>query len=784
MRQVLYRALALLRRPFVIAVMLILVAGGVALCFVPLFGVPGYELGEALALAVGVLGGGVGVAAAFQERRLIQGRDPRPARALRIDGALSASAVALFTALLLLVVALVPPFVTALFRAIFTTQCNPLAHIGFFPLLTLPSALIASATGVLIGFSVRTWWMALLSWVLVLLASVVVTAWPIYFGPQVFAFNHFGGYFPGPLYDEALFLTPAVYAFRLQTVLIAAAAWLFTAFCLDMKEGRVRRPHFRPASAFLLAAVVAAVVGIEQQGPVLGLRTTNAWLAGKLGGLRTSEHFRIHYYRGKDKESLDRLERDLEFRFDQLRAFLGDAPKEPIDVYVYRSAAEKKQLVGAGGTQFAKPWQRALHINDAPFPHPVMKHELLHVMAAPFGSGPFHITARGAVLAQMAIVEGMAVAGDNHVDDLTLHQWAAAMRRRKLAPNVRDLFQPSGFYGAAANRAYTIAGSFLRFLADTRGTDKLRKLYFSGDFTAAYGKSLDELATEWERFIDAVPLDARAEAAAWRRFRRPSLFSRPCAREVATLEQAAGEFLASDPDEALALYQRCSRLQPDEPAFVLGEARALTRLDRMPEAEEVLAHLASKLSDQPSVATDVEMARGDIAWRAGKEDRARKHYEEILAHDPEPAQDRAARVKLAALGRPVLDAPIRAWFEEGADDVKLYLLREAVDRAPDDPYLHYLIGRRLTQSGAPRLALEHLQAALAHPLPESIHNEALRLQIEAEYLAGDCDRVREIVNVLPDFGAAFALWAREWVDRCDFEDRVYKGPLVPEGPFR
>ena len=113
MRQLLIRAVALLRRPAVIIAVLLMAGGGTALVFVPLFGVPGYELGEALALAVGVLGAIPALASAFQERRLIQGRDPRPQGALRSDGALGSAARALGAAFLLNVVVLVPPFLTA-----------------------------------------------------------------------------------------------------------------------------------------------------------------------------------------------------------------------------------------------------------------------------------------------------------------------------------------------------------------------------------------------------------------------------------------------------------------------------------------------------------------------------------------------------------------------------------------------------------------------------------------------------------------------------------------------
>ena len=78
MRQVLSsRATALLRRPAVLAVVGLVALGGSALVFLPLFGLPGFELSLAISIAVGLLGGGVGIAAAGLERRILRGEDPR-----------------------------------------------------------------------------------------------------------------------------------------------------------------------------------------------------------------------------------------------------------------------------------------------------------------------------------------------------------------------------------------------------------------------------------------------------------------------------------------------------------------------------------------------------------------------------------------------------------------------------------------------------------------------------------------------------------------------------------
>src|SRR5262245_38436451 len=73
MEQVLIRALALLRRPLVAGVLLAVGVGGAMLVRLPLLRVPGFELSQTLTLVLGLFGGGVGIAAARQERRLLQG---------------------------------------------------------------------------------------------------------------------------------------------------------------------------------------------------------------------------------------------------------------------------------------------------------------------------------------------------------------------------------------------------------------------------------------------------------------------------------------------------------------------------------------------------------------------------------------------------------------------------------------------------------------------------------------------------------------------------------------
>jgi hypothetical protein len=145
---------------------------------------------------------------------------------------------------------------------------------------------------------------------------------------------------------------------------------------------------------------------------------------------------------------------------------------------------------------------------------------------------------------------------------------------------------------------------------------------------------------------------------------------------------------------------------------------------------------------------------------------------------------RTALVKRASLGSDTLRTPVRDYFHAEREELRLWRLSRALVHAPHEPLLHYLLGRRLQETGAPAEALPHLARALSGELPDPVRQEAVRLRLRAAYLAGDCAGVRSEAGALPDWGPAFAAEAHEWVARCDFEEKAYAGALVPGGEFR
>src|SRR5262249_23669576 len=152
---------------------------------------------------------------------------------------------------------------------------------------------IASAVGLSCGWIPRRRRWAFLLYLMVLLASAAKTLWPIFYGPQIYAYNHFTGYLPGPLYDELLTVRPGLLWHQLETLLIAASVALGCWWLLDLKTFRLARPAWRLPAFLGFVLALVAIARVELAAPRLGTRMNDGFLRAQLGGFARSEHFEL-----------------------------------------------------------------------------------------------------------------------------------------------------------------------------------------------------------------------------------------------------------------------------------------------------------------------------------------------------------------------------------------------------------------------------------------------------------------------------------------------------------
>lgn len=715
-------------RPSVVAALAVALIAALAMCASPLLGVWGVE--SALVLGV-LLPPLVGVAAARSTRAALDAWAPADGAALLTRA--GALAVGIWAA---------PTAVIGL-NALRVPSCAQGEGLAFLVAGPGIGCLLAGV----VGAACAAWLPrgAALAAAAVPLASYAASVAGILGSPAIFAYDAFAGWFPGTLYDRGTTFPAALASFRAITL---AGGGAVAALTLAGLEPGARRAHpaalgRRPGWLLAGAALAATASAGTAAGESLGHRSTVAGIVDALGATVRGARCLVHAPREADAALVAQLARDCDFRVRQAEHRLGLRQPAPIRAFYFRDADEKRRLMGASRTLVAKPWRNEVYLQLAGWPHPVVAHEVAHVVAGQAGRGPFRVATAGplGIVPDLALVEGTAVAVAFRTrGDLTPHQWSRALLEIDRLPPLASL-RGLRFLLRPPRDAYTVTGSFLRWLADTRGRGVLARAYRTGDLAAATGEPLDELEAGWRRFLRSVPLPDGALARARERFGRPTLFTTVCPHRVATL----GEEL------------HAARSAGDLPRVVERATDILDIDAGEAVARAVRAEARARLGDAAGARDDVRVLEGatapvraraaeglaDAAWARGSVEEARAAYRRLEGEPRDEAALRAIELKALGLraGGDVGDAIFRLLVERGERPVPpalaVYLARRLAARR-DDGLGAYLEARQLGFAMAWGPAAERTADALTRGLPtERLTREARRMLGAARFAAGD-----------------------------------------------
>ena len=414
----------------------------------------------------------------------------------------------------------------------------------------------------------------------------------------------------------------------------------------------------------------------------------------------------------------------------EVSAALGISPPPLVKVWVHRSAEEKRRLVGAGRTEFTKPWLAEIQVLDAASGPPALRHEIVHAVGGAVAGGPLGVPARAFVLVDAGLVEGLAVALEVPRGEWTSHEWARAMKDLGLLPPAARLVEPAGFFSAPAARAYGASGSFLEYLIEKRGAAPVLRAYAGTPFEEAFGRPISELERDWHAFLGSMPVPPELAVAAEARFRPAGLLGRRCARETAGLEaRAQASAHAGRRARGGGAVAACRTRISGDPADLRGAGDAL-RLSDPAAAEAAYSEaLAALGASRPSLRSAILESRGDLRWRAGDEPAAAARYREALGLLPDRPRERLLAAKIAAVTDPAL-AAAAPWLL-GKGDAQEALRSLAASENPLGPYL---AGRAAAARGDPAAAIPLLERALAGALPST----AFRVEALSSLAAARC----------------------------------------------
>lgn len=596
------------------------------------------------------------------------------------------------------------PLVIISANALFVKNCSFQHGLMLFALIPLPAVVFTHALALLLCVGLKGWWRTwfVISWIGILLHIVIVTM----SGPQIFAFNPIPGFFPGLTYDETLNVLDRLLLYRVGT-LGASLVLFLLAVVAGRRAAASPSNHASPVKASSWELPVAGTLSVCLVmmwffSDRLALSSSDDHIRDELGGVVETDHFVIVFpdtmVKGREREHLIQLH---EFYFQEIAHFLRVNASRKITSYLYASPEQKGRLMGAGRTNLAKPWLSEVHLNLGDVGE-VLKHELVHVMAAEFGF-PFL-----RVGVNSGLIEGLAVAAEQVEYHEHVHRLAAMAFAIGIDPDMESLFSLTGFMKVHPGISYVMAGSFSRFLIDRFGVQRYKLVYQFGSFETAYNRQLPALLEQWRRFLGRYELNDADRDKARYVFQRPSIFAKECARVIANLNAETRTLLGrKEYTSALASSTRSLELSNNIEAT---NQKALS-LFRLGLFHETIAFMEERLRDSAVAHTllPLKLLLGDAYWALDSIPRAKKLYQEIALARLSMGYDEASALRQEILFGKFATTEIRTLFQRELDDsTKSGLLNGLVSAYPNEALPGFLLAREIA-SREPEDAVELLE---------------------------------------------------------------------------
>jgi tetratricopeptide (TPR) repeat protein len=743
-------------KPFVISAAVYLLVA-IVLTQVPLFNYLGYEFSAAMGLLGGLIAG-INTIAFFKGR--VSSIAQRPVtlytRVLRL------AATANLAILLL-------PFIIITLNALFVKNCSITEGLKFYLLIPVFTVVFASALGALCFILFRKKPMV---WYIVLYTAYLLYALYVgYSTPQVFIYNHIIGFFPGFTYDESLSVSGTLVLYRALTLLLSLAilcVWRTVIEDSNREDALIRKVRSlvhisKNRTAFLLLLLSLCVLtGAYWSQGKLGISSTANFVQQELGSKFETDHFIIYYSSNViDEQRIKWVASEHEFRLYQITRLLGTTVSGKISSYIYPSAEVKKRLIGAGGTNISKPWRREIHINyeslDAS-----LKHELVHATSSELGIPVLNVSPLS------GLTEGLAMAVEWDWGSRTLHEYAAGMKQLNLMRDINSLLSVTGFMSQASSVSYVLCGSFCRFLMDTYGVERFKQVYRYGNFEKVYGKSLNDLQTEWMSFLSTIPVAPTERTALEFFFKRPSIFQKVCARVIANLNAEAWEnFQSKNYHLALPLFSKSFGLSENQDARM---GLILSHL-RLGNCDTVIVLTAKALQDTTIAYPLLKLYQGDAYWTKGNLEAARADYRQLYQAHLSLNVDEVVLKRLETLQLSDVQLKMQKYFVGGKDEtVRVLMLKEVLEQHPTFDVGKLMLGEMLSEKREYQQSLHYLQriqTTLANEFLEAMKEKIVG--IDYFYLK-DFPNARAHFQKALEFVHSQALLneVQDCIERCDW----------------
>jgi len=610
------------------------------------------------------------------------------------------------------------PLILMSVSSLWAPNCDYVRGLLFFLLFAPVTVFFSVSLSELLVHSTRhpSRWLILLG----LGISLITPLFDVGLHPQFYTYNHVFGGILGPIYDSELVVRPGLFGFRLLTLL-----WGFLFLALT-----------RRLRSTVVTITIAIGVFYLFPGEV-GINTPASFLQDSFSGKVETDHFEIYFdAEATSDAALDRLVDEHEFRYTELEETLGWEPTSRVISYVYPDENARARFTGARRTSVAPVWLRKpqVHVVKSSF-YDVFPHELVHVFSREIGLPVVNASIH------VGLVEGLAVALEPPDGRPSPHELVSAFESAAkgeedwtVGEQLTRSFSPLGFWSGRGAVSYTMNGSFVRLLLETRGAENFAEAYATGAFEQAYGQTAAELASEWQTMLQSMSIShPEADSQAHRQFSIPSLFEVSCPHYVSPVvrdfRKAVTLISEGKLDEAIPLLtmhqseSASARLLMAELSLGSGVETATAYLASRPDSVRVLREWL--------LAANIAVIEGDSAQAIFALD----EVESQLAVSDYVSQDAVdARRKLA--NKPGVAEQLNSATTLAE---RIYILSSVGENADledsEQRAVQFLLGRALLAEDRPEEALLSFRYVVR--LHEDLYPSATLLALRAAYFARD-----------------------------------------------
>lgn len=409
--------------------------------------------------------------------------------------------------------------------------CFTVDGLAFWLLIPFPAfMLIRSVLGLAFRFTSKAKW---ITGFVVLGMSLGLPIVELLLTPIVRLYNPIWGFWPGPIYDEAISFPLELVMYRFYTFL-----WIFLLRSISspVQDLRFIGLSFFGVALFFLslrpAGIIQTRTDIQQKLP---------------NSIHYPELVLFYDSRVTDSAEATFLAKQAVFHTRELVKQLKTTLPQPIEMYVYNHVWQKKEITGAKYTQYTPVWSSGYQVHvDKSSAAKVIRHELAHVVSKTLTPSILGASWR------IGLTEGLATAADPFVSPrYTLHELAAAAKPEELA-SVETLFTFAGFYSEHSEKAYLLSGSFVQYLLENQPVESMKNWYSGESFEQAFGQDFAVSLDNWKTYLSSVPIDTSTVNEARQRFGQLSLFEKQCPRKRSREYEVVDfiRYLAAEKDTA------------------------------------------------------------------------------------------------------------------------------------------------------------------------------------------------------------------------------------------